>query len=154
MFGIDGDDRPFWERKRLDEMSGPEWEALCDGCGKCCLHKLEDEDTGMFYTTDVACRLLDTHSCRCTHYTERRRYVPDCLTLDVASVHEYQWLPSSCAYRRLAEGRGLAWWHPLVSGDPEAVHRAGISARGQVIRETELNSPDELEDRITDVFDD
>lgn len=141
------DPRPFWQRKRLEQMSRDEWEALCDGCGKCCVHKLEDEDSGRILYTNVACRLLDAHTCRCSHYQDRQRYVPDCLTLTPRRIRQFKWLPSSCAYRRLAEGRGLAWWHPLVSGDPETVHRAGISARGQTVPEWKVNL-DDLEDYL------
>lgn len=139
--------RPFWERKRLEQMSRDEWEALCDGCGKCCLHKLEDESSGRVLYTNVACRLLDGHTCRCRHYQDRQRYVPDCLTLTPRRIRQFKWLPSSCAYRRLAEGRGLAWWHPLVSGDPETVHRAGISARGRTVPESRIDLA-ELEDYL------
>lgn len=141
------DPRPFWQRKRLEQMSRDEWEALCDGCGKCCVHKLEDEDSGRVLYTNVACRLLDAHTCRCSHYQGRQQYVPDCLTLTPRRIRQFKWLPSSCAYRRLAEGRGLAWWHPLVSGDPETVHRAGISARGRTVPEWKVNL-DELEDYL------
>lgn len=142
------DRRPFWERKRLDELSGPEWEAVCDGCGRCCLHKIEDVDTGEHHYTRVACKLLNTDTARCRHYPERQRHVPDCLTLTLAGVTEYNWLPASCAYRRLAEGRGLAWWHPLVSGDPATVRAAGVSVAGRVFSELRLGHADELEDHL------
>jgi uncharacterized cysteine cluster protein YcgN (CxxCxxCC family) len=139
--------RAFWQEKTLAQMSLPEWEALCDGCGKCCLHKLEDEDDGKVYYTAVACQLLDTDTCRCSDYPNRKARVPDCLTLTLADLHEYEWLPSTCAYRLLAEGEPLPSWHPLVSGDPDAIHRAGMSVAGKVVPEQQV-APDDLEDCI------
>lgn len=136
-------ERPFWEVKTLAELSTAEWESLCDGCGRCCMVKLEDEDTGDVHVTRLACKLLDVKTCRCKNYENRQSLVPDCLSIDLAAVRRLKWLPPTCAYRRLDEGRGLAWWHPLVSGDPETVHKAGISVRGLArsekgIRETSV----------------
>ncbi len=143
---MSAEERPFWQRKSLDEMTAAEWESLCDGCGQCCLHKLEDIDTGEIALTDVACRLLDDHSCACTRYSERRRLVPDCLVLDPDLVERLEWMPETCAYRLLSEGKDLPEWHPLVSGEAESVHRAGISVRGRCINEREAG---DLEDHIT-----
>ena len=137
----------FWETKSLQEMTSQEWEALCDGCGRCCLHKLEDEDTGQIFYTRVACRLLDITSCRCRRYAERLRHVPDCVVVRPDNLQELTWMPSSCAYRRLYEGRGLASWHPLRSGDPNSVHAAGISVRGRALAEEHVNE-DDLEAHI------
>ncbi len=130
VWSADGAEKPFWETKTLDEMSPAEWDSLCDGCAQCCLNKLEDEDTGKIYLTRVACGLLDVGSCRCTDYANRFEIMPDCLSIDIKAVKSLRWLPESCAYRRIDEGRGLAWWHPLVSGDPDTVHQAGVSVRG------------------------
>ncbi len=126
---------PFWQTKTLEEMTREEWELLCDGCGRCCLHKLRYDETGELGFTNVACRLLDLDTCQCTNYANRRRFVPDCVSLTAETLREIDWLPPSCAYRLLAEGKKLAWWHPLVSGDPQTVHQAGISVRGRVVGE-------------------
>ena len=125
-------EKPFWKEKPLDALSKAEWESLCDGCGRCCLVKLEDEDTGAFHFTDIACELFDAHSCRCRDYAKRQKKVVDCLKLDPGMVRRLPWLPPSCAYRLIAEGKDLKWWHPLVSGSTLTVHEAGISARGRV----------------------
>lgn len=128
-------DKPFWEEVPLTEMSDEQWESLCDGCGKCCLLKLEDEDTLELAFTNVACRQLNAGTCRCNNYSQRSRLVPDCVTMTPELIPQLNWMPKSCAYRRLAEGKPLSWWHPLVSGNPETVHSAGISVRGRVISE-------------------
>ncbi|MCH7692148.1 MAG: YcgN family cysteine cluster protein [Proteobacteria bacterium] len=138
-------DEPFWRRKTLAEMTRSEWESLCDGCAKCCLDKLQDDDTGEISYTEVACRLLDLGTCRCTDYANRKRFVPDCVVLTPRMVARLTWLPSSCAYRLISEGRDLEWWHPLVSGDPETVHRAGVSVRGRAVPEALAG---DLEDHI------
>ncbi|MSP04669.1 MAG: YcgN family cysteine cluster protein [Acetobacteraceae bacterium] len=130
-----GDAVKFWETKTLEEMSREEWESLCDGCGRCCLHKLRHDDTGGLSFTNVACRLLDMTTARCSDYANRKRRVPDCVSLTAAEVREIDWLPPSCAYRLLAEDKPLAWWHPLVSGDPGTVAQAGISVVGRTISE-------------------
>ena len=141
-------ERPFWRVKRLEELNATEWESLCDGCGRCCLLKLEDEDTGEVFYTDVGCTLLDSDSCRCSDYVRRQEKVADCLRLTPESVRTVPWLPPTCGYRRVAEGRDLAPWHPLVSGDPDSVHRAGISVRGRVAGPEELFDEEELLDHV------
>jgi uncharacterized cysteine cluster protein YcgN (CxxCxxCC family) len=129
--------RRFWEEKTLEQMSRAEWESLCDGCGKCCIHKLEDEETGELHATNVACRLLDRRSGQCTDYKHRKLYVPECVRLTPAKLKTLDWLPSTCAYRLLADGEALPEWHPLITGDPESVHRAGQSVRGWTVSEDE-----------------
>jgi uncharacterized cysteine cluster protein YcgN (CxxCxxCC family) len=142
------DQAPFWRTKSLEQMTRTEWESLCDGCGRCCLNKLEDIDTGATHFTDVGCKLLDDESCRCKDYARRKAKVPDCVKLTARNVRRIVWLPPTCAYRLVAEGRDLYWWHPLVSGDPEMVHAAGVSVRGRV-KASELDVPDDkLEDYI------
>ena len=141
------EEAPFWKRKTLAQMSRAEWESLCDGCGRCCLHKLRDEDTEALAFTNVACRLLDLGTCRCSKYPTRRQHVPDCVSLTPEALAEIDWLPPSCAYRRLQEGRDLPWWHPLVSGDPATVHKAGASVRGRAVDERRAGL---LEDYIVD----
>jgi uncharacterized cysteine cluster protein YcgN (CxxCxxCC family) len=136
---------PFWKTKPLDAMTRAEWESLCDGCGRCCLHKLRDEDTERLAFTNVACRLLDTESCRCRDYRNRRQHVPDCVKLTPARIAQIDWLPPSCAYRLVAEGKDLHWWHPLVSGSAETVHQAGVSVRGRAVAEREAGV---LEDHV------
>jgi uncharacterized cysteine cluster protein YcgN (CxxCxxCC family) len=144
---MNSDKSPFWKRKRLEQMSQSEWESLCDGCGLCCLHKLEDEDSGNVYYTDVACRLLDTDRCRCKKYAVRHKLVEDCVRLTAQQLENLQWMPKTCAYRLLYEGKPLANWHPLISGDPESVHEAGISVRGRAVAEDSVDLAD-LEERI------
>lgn len=142
------DDRPFWKRKTLSQMTQAEWESLCDGCGRCCLNKLEEEDTGHTFFTNVACRLFDHDSCRCSDYPNRQNKVKDCVRLTPRNVKRIVWLPPTCAYRLLADGRDLYWWHPLVSGDPETVRIAGVSVAGHALKD-ETNIPDaDLEDYI------
>ncbi len=143
------DTKTFWETKTLAEMTRAEWESLCDGCGKCCLLKLQDEQTEEVFFTDVACRLLDAGSCRCSDYPNRKRRVADCVILRPDTLAALTWMPSTCAYRLLHEGRPLPWWHPLVSGDAETVHLAGISVRNRVLGEDEVPA-ETLEDRIVD----
>jgi uncharacterized cysteine cluster protein YcgN (CxxCxxCC family) len=126
------DELPFWKTKPLAQMSDAEWESLCDGCGRCCLVKLEDEDDGTIYFTDIGCRLLDGATCRCHDYPNRSARVDDCVRLTADNLASLNWLPPTCAYRLVAAGRDLYWWHPLVSGDPQSVHAAGVSVRNRV----------------------
>jgi uncharacterized cysteine cluster protein YcgN (CxxCxxCC family) len=141
---------PFWTWKALERMTREEWESLCDGCAKCCLYRLEDADTRAVYSTNVHCRLLDTATGRCTDYPNRSTRVPDCVTITPKLLEDPYWLPKTCAYRRLAEGRGLPDWHPLVSGDPMSVRRAGHQVCGRTVCEDEA---DELENHLVDWFD-
>jgi len=140
----------FWKTKKLTEMTAEEWESLCDNCGKCCLHKLEDEDTGQIAFTRVACRLLDLDSCRCTHYSERTRIVPECIDLRQHDFAEYKWLPATCAYRLLSDGKTLPAWHPLISGNAESVRYAQVSVGSYAVKEQDI---DDLEDHIIDWLD-
>lgn len=122
---------PFWETTPLTAMSEAQWESLCDGCGKCCLIGLEDEDSGEIYLTDVACDLFDGAACRCSDYKNRKSLVPDCVKLTPETIGELGWLPKTCAYRLVHEGKPLRSWHPLVSGDPNSVHEANVSVKGK-----------------------
>lgn len=143
------DDAPFWQRKSLSEMTVSEWESLCDGCGRCCLVKLEDaDDPNRTYFTDVGCKFLDSHTCRCKEYSNRARKVPDCVRLTPRNIKRIVWLPPTCGYRLVADGRDLYWWHPLVSGDPDTVHIAGISVRDKVGASEDEVPDDDLDDRI------
>jgi uncharacterized cysteine cluster protein YcgN (CxxCxxCC family) len=135
----------FWQEKSLNEMTTEEWESLCDNCGKCCLHKLEDEDTGEILYTSVVCDLIDLKSCRCTQYSERCTLVPGCLDLKQHDFSDYTWLPTTCAYKLLADGKELPAWHPLVSGSSETVNEAGVSISSYAMKESEI---DQIEEHI------
>ena len=134
---------PFWRLKTLEEMTSSEWESLCDGCARCCLVKLEDEDTGEIHFTDIGCKLLDAKTCRCRDYKRRKSRVPDCVALTPVVVRTLSWLPVTCAYRLVAEGKDLPDWHPLVSSSAESVHAARVSVRGRV-GASEEDLPQEL----------
>ena len=138
--------KPFWRTKTLEEMNAKEWESLCDGCGLCCLIRFEDEDSGEITPTWVACKLFDGDTCACTNYPGRQKIVPDCIKLTPHNIETLPWMPLSCAYRRLHEGKDLPTWHPLVTGDPESPHRAGVSVRGRTINEDTLDDPEDALD--------
>ncbi len=138
----------YWQKKGLEDMTRAEWEALCDGCGRCCLVKFEDEDTGAIAYTDVGCTLLDGDTCRCRDYKNRQKKVADCVRLTPEVVRTLKWLPPTCAYKLLAEGEDLPDWHPLITGDPDSVHRAGISVRKRISASEEDLTIEELERRI------
>jgi uncharacterized cysteine cluster protein YcgN (CxxCxxCC family) len=140
--------RPFWETKSLERMTAREWESLCDGCGLCCLVRFEDEDTGEIIPTTVHCRLFNGDTCRCSDYPNRKQYVPDCIKLTPYNIEALEWMPRSCAYRRLHEGKPLPQWHPLITGDPESTHKAGVSIRGQTFSEAELADPEDAIDFV------
>jgi hypothetical protein len=137
----------FWEEKSLSEMNKEEWESLCDGCARCCLHKLEDEDTAEVHYTSVVCQYLDENKCQCTNYQDRHELVPECVWLTPETSGSFKWLPTTCAYRLLAEGKPLHHWHPLISGSRDSVEEAGISVKGKCISEEHVH-PDSLEERI------
>ncbi|NRA45404.1 MAG: YcgN family cysteine cluster protein [Oligoflexales bacterium] len=139
-------DKPFWETKTLGQMSKAEWESLCDGCGRCCLNKVEYADTKEIYYTDVACKQLNLRTCQCKDYPNRKKIVPDCIQLSPRNIRKLQYMPETCAYRLLATGGKLPDWHPLISNDPKSVHKAGISVRGKVVSESSIK--DDLEDHL------
>lgn len=140
--------KKFWENVPLSKMTRPEWEALCDGCGKCCLNKLEDEDTGQVALTNVACRLLDDQTCQCSQYPIRHNFVPECIVLSPDNMEQnLYWMPETCAYKLMWNGHSLPDWHPLKTGDPESVHKAGVSMRGRTVPEFEVDD-EEWEDHI------
>jgi hypothetical protein len=140
-------DLPFWKTTKLSQMTRAQWESLCDGCGKCCLNKLIDDDTGELFFTNAACHQLDLRNCRCKDYANRHDLVPDCVKLTPRNINKIDWLPETCAYRLVRDGKDLAWWHPLVSGDRNTVHKAGISVRGRAISEAKAGP---LENHIID----
>lgn len=137
----------FWESKKLQDLDEAEWEALCDGCGRCCLQKLECEDTGEIFYTDLACKLFDLNDCRCKDYQHRVEKVPDCISLRKLQEHEWNYMPDTCAYRLLKEGKKLALWHPLISGSRKLMEAEGISVKGKVLPEQYVHE-DDLEDHI------
>ncbi len=139
--------KSFWQLKSLEEMNPEEWESLCDGCGRCCLVKLEDSDSGEVSYTNISCKLLDTDACRCTDYQHRQQRVAACFVLSADSLQDYSYLPPTCAYRLLSEDKPLPDWHPLITGNPESVHQAGFSVRGKVVSEDYVHES-ELEGRI------
>ena len=142
------DQAPFWRTKTMGEMTKAEWESLCDGCGRCCLNKLTDEDTNETVYTDVGCKLLDGQTCRCSDYKNRQAKVRDCVRLTPRNIKRLTWLPPTCGYRLIAAGRDLYWWHPLVSGDPDTVHAAGVSVRGRISASESDLDPERWLERI------
>lgn len=141
------DKRPWWDSKTLPEMTRDEWEQICDHCSKCCLHKLEDEDDGMVYYTDVACSLVDPKTCNCSDYANRQTRVPDCVRLTIANLDQIQWMPPSCSYRVLKEGGYLPEWHHLVTGDKNSIHNAGKSIKGKYVDESTV---DDFEEHVVE----
>ncbi|WP_036591802.1 YcgN family cysteine cluster protein [Oceanospirillum maris] len=139
-----GQNERFWEQKALADMNHDEWESLCDGCGKCCLHKMEDEDDGTVYYTDVACKLLDITQCHCNDYNNRKQHVPECLKLTPEDVQAFDWLPHTCAYRLIKESKPLPEWHHLLTGDKKSIHKARQSIKGRAVSEQVVH-PDEME---------
>ncbi len=134
--------KPFWKSKTLRQMSKDEWESLCDGCGKCCLLRMEDEDTAAVYVTDIRCKLLDAGTCQCTKYDTRKLYVPDCVQLSPKNVSKLDWVPRTCAYRLLAEGKDLPDYHHLITGDKNSIHEAGMSVKDQTVHEQDVAEAD------------
>jgi len=143
--------KPFWENKSLSEMTNKEWESLCDGCGRCCLYKFQDEDSDEMFFTNIACKMFDAGICRCSSYEKRFESVPECADIRKFTKREYQWLPERCAYRLLFEGKKLKSWHPLISGDPESVHKAGVSMQNNIMNETDADM-DNLEGYIVETL--
>ena len=143
--------KPFWESKQLADITDEEWESLCDGCGKCCLFKFQDEDTDEMFFTHVACKLFDASTCRCSSYDTRFKSVPECADIRKFTAKEFHWLPERCTYRLLFEGKKLKPWHPLISGDPNSVHSADISMQNRVINEVDADL-DNLEDYIDEAL--
>ena len=136
------DGEPYWRRKALGEMTAAEWESLCDGCAKCCLSKFEGVRGGPVEYTNIACRLLNVRTCRCSRYATRSQHVPDCISLTAETIEKLTWLPSTCAYRLIAEGRDLPWWHHLISNDSDLVHHVGASVLGRVVEESDAGPPE------------
>ncbi len=149
---MDTEVKQFWKERKLEALSQEEWESLCDGCGKCCLLKLMDDKSKVVYYTNIVCRYFDLETCHCMDYEKRHELVPDCVFLTPKNVLEFSWLPESCAYRQVANGKDLAWWHPLISGDAKSVAMAGISIKGKVINEEDIDDVD-LEDMVVNWFD-
>jgi len=142
----------FWIGKQLDELTPRQWEVLCDGCGRCCLQKLKNPTTGKVYYTSVACLLLDIETCRCSNYELRHVMVPGCLKLEPENIRKLRWLPKTCAYRRVAEGKDLPAWHPLITGNPQSVHTAGCSIRHRAISEEHIHPDDLVNFQINEKF--